>query len=376
MKFLHLSDLHIGKMLNAVSMINEQINFFAQVIDYIRSEKPYAVVIAGDIYDRSVPSTEAVLAFDDFLTALVESGAVIIIISGNHDSPARLNFASRLLSHRQLFLYGAFNGSLQKLTFNDETGAVNFWLLPFINPASVRSFHQGANIQDYNAALDFVLKNADIDYSMRNIFVSHQYYTKAGLSLERSESELKPIGGLDAIDISLIKNFDYAALGHLHGRQKAGEEHICYAGSPLKYSFSEAHHKKSVNLVEIREKGNLTVTALPIKPIHNMQIIKGKLSTLLDKPEPCEDYIYAILTDEEEIIDPMEKLRNIYPNIMKLDFDNSRTALDLTEAYQGGEAESLSAYDLFSEFFLLNQGSVMSDEQIGIVQALLGGGNE
>jgi len=273
-------------------------------------------------------------------------------------------------------LYGAFNGSLQKLTFNDKTGAVNFWLLPFINPASVRRFHQEANIRDYNAALDFVLKNADIDYSMRNIFVSHQYYTKAGLSLERSESELNPIGGLDAIDISLIKNFDYAALGHLHGRQKAGEEHICYAGSPLKYSFSEAHHKKSVNLVEIREKGNLTVTALPIKPIHNMQIIKGKLSTLLDKPEPCEDYIYAILTDEEEIIDPMEKLRNIYPNIMKLDFDNSRTALDLTEAYQGGEAESLSAYDLFSEFFLLNQGSVMSNEQIGIVQTLFGGANE
>ena len=424
MKFLHISDLHIGKSVNGFSMIAEQEHAFKQIIGYIRTERPAAVLIAGDVYDRAVPGVEAVRMFDDFLTELAGEDTAVLLISGNHDSPERLGYASRLLTEKRLYLCGTFDGSPNNVIINDEYGEVNFWLLPFIKPSAMRGLtgergiagesntageHRIAEersltgergivgersnvgegnlagelgiaeereIESYDDAISMALENAVIDYTCRNVLVSHQFYTKAGISPIRSESELSPVGGLDAVSAELIERFDYVALGHLHGRQSVGTDHIHYCGSPVKYSFSEWRQEKSVTLVEIKEKGWLTTTELPLAPIHDMREIKGKLdkltsdeiSSLADK----NDYIRVILTDEEEIIDPMGKLRSVYPNVMSLGFENSRMDIDIeTITADAQSVETLSVYELFGEFFLETQGSVMSVEQAEIVRKLL-----
>ena len=376
MKFFHLSDLHIGKTVNRYSMLAEQRNVFDQVIGYIKTEKPDAVIIAGDIYDRAIPGVEAVSLFDDFLTALAGEDVTVMIVSGNHDSPERMNYASRLLSEKKLFLCGSFDGVLHKLVLTDEYGDVNFWLLPFIKPMSMRGFFAGREIESYDDAFEAALETADIDYSSRNVLVSHQYYTKAGITPVRSESELNPVGGLDAIDSGLIEKFDYAALGHLHGAQSAGAAHIRYAGSPVKYSFSEWRQQKSLSLVALNEKGHLEHNALPLTPIRDMREIKGEIDKLMSDEVSSltnkEDYLRVILTDEEEIIDPIGKLRSVYPNVMSVDFENSRKNIDADTIVSGAEKlEKLSPYDLFIEFFLDIQGSTMTDEQAKIARELL-----
>ena len=388
MKLIHMSDLHIGKSVNGFSMIEEQKHAFVQVIGYIETERPGAVIIAGDVYDRAVPSVEAVRVFDDFLTQLAGMDVAVMLIPGNHDSSERLSFASRLLSEKRLHICGSLTslsashsplssgGSIQKVTLIDENGDVNFWLLPFIKPASIRGMYGEREIESYDDAVAAVLDVADVDYSVRNVLVSHQFYTKAGVAPIRSESELNPVGGLDAVDAGLIERFDYAALGHLHGRQSVGSEHICYCGSPIKYSFSEWRHEKSVSIVELCEKGKLTVRLLPLIPIHNMREIKGRLSILISNEvsslADTEDYLRVILTDEEELIDPLGKLRSVYPNVMSLDFENSRTSIDIGAISTDSETvEKLSPFDLFCEFFLEAQGSAMSPVQAAIARELL-----
>ncbi|MCL2185515.1 MAG: exonuclease SbcCD subunit D [Treponema sp.] len=376
MKFIHLSDLHIGKVVNGFSMLDEQRNVFNQVLKYIKKEKPTAVLIAGDIYDRVIPGVEAIRLFDDFLTELSCENVTVMIIAGNHDSPDRINYASRLLSEKNIILYGAFNGDMQKCVLKDEYGKVNFWLLPFIKPFSVREYFKNNEIESYDDALNIILKNSDIDYSSRNVLVSHQFFTKDGVTLFRSESELNSVGGLDAINAELIEKFDYAALGHLHGEQSVGSEHIRYAGSPIKYSFSEWQQKKSITLIELNKKNDLKITSLPLKPIHDMREIKGKIDNLMSDEVSSlgnkKDYLRVILTDELEIIDPIGKLRSVYPNVMCIDFDNSRKNIDAGTIYADSEdIKKLSPYDLFCEFFLKSQGSVMTEEQIKITRELL-----
>lgn len=375
MKFLHLSDLHIGKTVNGFSMLEEQRHIFEQIIGYIDTEKPDAVLIAGDIYDRAVPSVESVHLFDDLLTDFAAKEVTVILISGNHDSPERLNYASRLLSERKLHLCGVFDGTLHSVTLPDEYGNLKFWLLPFIKPSSVRGMFADKEIESYTDAVKSVLESADIDYSERNVLLSHQFYTAVGITPIRSESEINPVGGLDAVDAGLLSKFDYVALGHLHGSQGVGGN-IRYAGSPIKYSFSEWKQKKSVTLVEIKGKGNIAVTALPLLPIRNMREIKGSLEQLLSNEVSSqgnkEDYLRVILTNEEEIIDPMGKIRSIYPNVMALDFENSRTIIDVSDTALGTDKlERLSPYDLFCEFFLEMSGAVLSEEQVQIVRDLL-----
>jgi exonuclease SbcD len=375
-KFLHLSDLHIGKSVNGFSMLGEQKHAFAQILEYVKTENPSVVVVAGDVYDRAVPGVDAVQVFDDFLTSLAGEEVVVLLISGNHDSPERLNYASRLLTDKRLFLYGAFDGRVRKLTLADEHGGLNFWLLPFIKPSSVRGFFGDQKIETYGDAVAAALDSAGIDYAERNILVSHQFYVKAGISPIRSESELNPVGGLDAVDAGSIENFDYAALGHLHGAQTVGAENLRYAGSPIKYSLSEWRHEKSVALVELGKKGALTVRALPLFPLHDMREIKGELAVLTSDEVSSladrEDYLRVILTDEEEIIDPMGKLRSVYPNIMSIDFEYAHTRVDTGAIFTDTETiERLSPFDLFSEFCLNTQGSTMSEEQSEIVRELL-----
>lgn len=374
MKFLHLADLHIGKTVNGYSMIPEQRHAFAQVMGYIEAEKPGAVLIAGDVYDRAVPGVEAVKVFDDLLTALVDLGAPVLIISGNHDSPERLSYASRLLAGRGLHLCGAFGGELRAVTLEDEHGPVSFWMLPFIKPSAVRALLNDKRIESYADAVAVVLEGAPVDYSRRNVLLSHQFYTAAGSQPIRSESEISPVGGLDAVDAALLARFDYAALGHLHGAQGL-RQHIRYAGSPVKYSFSEWRQRKSATLVTLREKGDISVAELELKPLRDMREIKGPLEQLMRGG--CEDYVRVILTDEDEVIDPLGKLRSAYPNIMALDFENSRTGIDLSAVMpDAGQIEALSPYDLFCEFFLSVSGGVMSEAQAEIVRELLEGGED
>ena len=420
MKFLHLSDLHIGKSVNGFSMLDEQRHAFAQILAYLDSERPDAVVIAGDIYDRAVPGVEAVRVFDDFLTELTGAGVAVMLVPGNHDSPERLSFASRLLADKRLFIFGR-SGAIERVTLADEYGNVHFYLLPFVKPAMVRGLFRSAGreesepqmstedaetlynsietlssqensgqqqdgaasqretIDTYGAAVSALLSSADIDYGARNVLVSHQFYTRAGVTPERSESELSPIGGLDAVDSGLIAGFDYAALGHLHGRQSVGAEHIRYSGSPVKYSFSEWRQSKSVFLVELKEKGDLTVTPLPLAALHDMREIRGELDTLLSEEiseqADARDYLRVVLTDEDELIDPLGKLRSIYPNIMSLGFDNARTQIEADSISSSIQSvETLSQYDLFCEFFLETQGSVMTAEQAEIVSGILDAG--
>ena len=362
-------------------MIAEQKHAFAQIIEYIQIECPDVVIIAGDVYDRANPGTESIGVFDNFLTALAKLDTAVILISGNHDSPERLNFASRLLSDHRLFFYCTFDGTIHKITLPDEYGSVNFWLLPFIKPSSVRGMFGEKEIENHKDAVAAALEAADIDDTVRNVLVSHQFYTKPGIASLRSESELNPVGGLDAVDAGLIERFDYAALGHLHRKQTVGSEHIRYCGSPIKYSFSEWQQKKSVTVVELAEKGSRTVEFLPLNPLHDMREIKGEIAKLISDDIASlankEDYLRVILTDEVEIVDPMGKLRSVYPNIMSLDFENSRTSIDMGAITTDAETvEKLSSYDLFGEFFLTVQGSVMSTEQAELVRELLETENE
>ena len=376
MNFMHLSDLHIGKSVNGFSMIEEQKHAFEQILGYIKAECPAAVIIAGDVYDRAIPSVEAVRVFDDLLTELADTDVAVMIISGNHDSSERLSYASRLLLDKQLYICGSYDGDIRKVTLADEFGDVHFWLLPFLKPFTVRGVLDDVDIESHNDAVAAVMETADIDWAKRNVLVSHQFYTKLGVTPVRSESELSPVGGLDAVDVGHVGKFDYVALGHLHGRQEVGSDNILYCGSPIKYSFSEWQHEKSVNIVILEQKGDCSVKSLPLAPIHDMREIKGELNVLISHKvanlADTEDYLRVILTDEDEIIDPLGKLRSVYPNIMSLDFENSRTGINIGAISSTAEkVEKLSPFELFSEFFLEIQGSTMSPEQVEIVRGLL-----
>ena len=361
MKFLHLSDLHIGKSVNGFSMLEEQRNIFAQIVNYIELKKPQAVLIAGDIYDKSVPGVEAVRLFDDFLTELATLDVSVMAIAGNHDSQERLSYASRLLASKNIHF--GDETDITPIKLSDEYGEVNFWLVPFVRSAS-----------------DFP-KFEGIDCTSRNVIVAHQLFAPIGSSsdceneteLILSDSEIN-IGGIGAFDVSILAEFDYVALGHLHKVQRAGSENIRYAGSPLKYSFSEVNHDKSVTLVELCEKGEINIEMLPLRPIHDMRELRGTLDELISEAigNPL-DYMRVVLTDESEIIDPMGKIRAIYPNVMTLEFENSRTNVDFAGVSENtmGEIEKLSPFELFAGFFLEARGFAMSDKQEQIAQEIL-----
>ena len=390
MKFLHLSDLHIGKIVNHRSMIEEQKHVFGQVLTYIQQEKPNAIVVAGDIYDKSNPSVEAMGVWDDFLTEVASyKNIAIMVVAGNHDSPERLGHVSRLLSHNKIFLCRNLykesnqnienNSEIQKVTLVDEYGDVNFWLLPFIQPSFFRE------TITYDTMIKSIIDNANIDYTARNVLVSHQYYTKTYLTLERSQSERDPIGGIDAVDAGIIEGFDYVALGHLHRPQNVGVEHIRYCGSPVKYSASECNHSKSITLVELgaklqqNQEKNLycTVKLLPLIPIHDMREIKGPIEQLTN-PEIYElanreDYLYITLTDEENIAFPMDRLRKVYPNIMDVSFENRINEI-IPVAITREKIENLPYDELFIELFEnRNPGRTLNPEQLKILRQLLHG---
>lgn len=371
MKFLHLSDLHIGKRVNEFSMIEDQEVILKQITKLVEKEKPDAVVIAGDIYDKSVPSVEGVTLFDDFLTELSRLQISILIISGNHDSADRLNFAGRIMERSHIYIAGVFDGRIKSVEFEDQYGPVCFYLLPFIKPAMVTRYYP--EIETYQDAVEAVISDTPLDPLKRNILVAHQFVV-SGMELpERSESELESLGGLDQISAATFDAFDYVALGHLHGPQRIGRDTIRYAGSPLKYSFSEARQKKSVTMVTVEEKGKVIYELIPLTPLHDMREIKGPIDSLLDNKYYTVDYIHATLTDEENLIDPLGRLRTIYPNIMKLDFENSRSTSREHSRMSASDVKSRSPLELFNEFYEMQNNQPMNEAEIEIMSKLLEG---
>lgn len=374
MKFFHLADLHIGKTVNGFSMLEDQRFIFAQVIEYIATEQPDAVLLCGDIYDKTVPGADAVALYDDLLTALAGTGVPALVISGNHDSPERLAFAGRLLESSGIHMYGQFDGSLHAVTLADAFGEVDFYMLPFIRPAAVRPFFPDASIESYTDAVTAALEGAATGAKKRSVLLAHQYVTSRGEEPLRAESETEPVGGLNAVDAALFAPFCYVALGHLHGAQKIGSERVRYGGSPLKYSFSEWRQQKSVAMVELNAEGGVQTTLLPLSPRHDMRKIRGPIDALLradvvNEVDPL-DYLHITLTDEQHPPDAHGRLRAVYPNMMDIEFDNSRTRA--ASAFTGDAAvEQKTAAELLADFFAEQNGRPMNPAQQALAETLL-----
>ena len=370
MKLFHLSDLHIGKRVNEVSMIEDQAYILTRIIQLIDEQKPDALLIAGDVYDKSVPSAEAVTLFDDFLVRLARRKLPVLIISGNHDSPERLAFGNRLMESVGIHLSPVYDGQISCVTLSDEHGDVHFWLLPFIKPAHVKRFYPDEGIESYTDAVRTALEKTEMDHSVRNVLLTHQFVTGA----LTCESEELSVGGSDNVDASVFDGFDYVALGHIHGPQNIGSNRVRYCGTPLKYSFSEASHYKSVTVVNLGEKGELSLETLSLTPRHDMRQIRGTFAELTDKAyysaQNTQDYLHVILTDEEDVPEAIGRLRVIYPGIMKLSYDNTRTRSN--HVIEGAEnVQRKSPLELFEELYELQNNQPMSDEQRAFSQQLI-----
>lgn len=326
MKFLHLADLHLGKRVNGFSMLEDQAHILRQILAILDDEQPDGVLIAGDVYDKSVPSVEAVGLLDGFLTELRARGVPVLLISGNHDSPERLAFGGRVMDSCGIHISPVYDGALAPVTLHDEFGPVHVWLLPFVKPAHVRRWFPDADIESYTDAVAEAVAHMDIDTAARNVLVTHQFVTGGA----RSGSEELSVGGTDNVDSGVFAPFDYVALGHLHGAQHIGRETIRYAGSPLKYSFSEARQHKSVTVVTLGEKGDVQVRTVALTPLRELREIRGSYDELTarsfyEHTTYRSDYLHLILTDEQDVFDAMSRLRTIYPYLMTLDYDNART---------------------------------------------------
>lgn len=369
MKLAHLSDLHLGKRVNGFSMLEDQRHILARIIELLEEEQPDGVLLAGDIYDKPVPPAEAVELFDDFLVALSRKGWSVFVISGNHDSPERIAFGGRLMAGDGVHVSPVYNGTVTPITLADERGPVDIWLLPFLKPAHVRRCWPEEEIGSYTDALREVIGHMDIDSARRNVLVTHQFVTGA----ERCESEELSVGGSDNVDVSVFEPFDYVALGHIHGPQSAGRTAVRYCGTPLKYSFSETRHVKSLTMVDLTE--TVSVRTVPLTPLRDMRELRGTYEELTHKAfydgttYPA-DYLHITLTDEEDVPDAIGKLRVIYPYLMKLDYDNRRTraAGEITAAE---DVEEKSPMELFADLFELQNDVPMSAEQEGFLSGLL-----
>lgn len=362
MKLIHLSDLHIGKRVNEVSMLEDQEYILDRILEIIDAEAPGAILISGDVYDKSVPAAEAVTLFDKFLCRLAEGGQQVFIISGNHDSAERLAFGGRLMEGRGIHLSPVYAGTVAPITLEDEYGDIHFWLLPFLKPAHVKRFYPEENIESYTDACRTAIAGMGMDPAQRNVLLTHQFVTGSATC----DSEEISVGGSDNVDAAVFADFDYVALGHIHGPQNIGSERIRYCGTPLKYSFSESGHQKSVTVVELREKGSLQMHTVPLIPKHDLREIRGSYEEVTAKRFyeniPVEDYLHITLTDEEDVPEAMARLRVIYPNLMKLSYDNTRTrsACLIDGAV---DVQKKSPLELFGELYALQNGQNMSAVQ-------------
>lgn len=371
MKFLHLADLHLGKRVNGFSMLEDQAHILRQILAILDDEQPDGVLIAGDVYDKSVPSVEAVELLDGFLTELRARGVPVLLISGNHDSPERLAFGGRVMDSCGIHISPVYDGALAPVTLQDAFGPVHVWLLPFVKPTHVRRWFPDADIESYTDAVAEAVAHMDIDTAARNVLVTHQFVTGGA----RSGSEELSVGGTDNVDSGVFAPFDYVALGHLHGAQHIGRETIRYAGSPLKYSFSEARQHKSVTVVTLGEKGDVQVRTAALTPLRELREIRGSYDELTarsfyEHTTYRSDYLHLILTDEQDVFDAMSRLRTIYPYLMTLDYDNARTRA------AGGmsvpaETERRTPLELFEALYQRQNRRPMSEVQRAYIAQLM-----
>lgn len=371
MKIIHLADLHIGKRVNEFSMIDDQKYILNQILEIIDKEKPDAVIIAGDVYDKQVPSIEAVELLDSFISDISKRKTTTFIISGNHDSAERLAFGSSLMAMGKIYISPVYNGKISKYTLKEDFGNANFYLLPFVKPSHVKRFFPDKKIESYTDAIKVVVDNLKLDTSEINILIAHQFVTGAS----RTESEEISVGGLDNVDASVFEDFDYVALGHIHRPQKIGTERIRYCGTPLKYSFSEVNDAKSVSIIEINSKEDFNLRTIPLIPKRDMRKIRGTYEELITKTSyentNTDDYIHVTLTDEFNVVDAIQKLRVIYKNIMKLEYDNMRTRESRKINLDDMVIENKNPLEIFSEFYKLQNNQEMDDEQKEIIKKIM-----
>ena len=375
MKFFHLSDLHIGLKLMNRDLREDQEYILDEITELARREQPDAVVIAGDIYDKAIPSAEAVEVFDRFLVGLTEAvpDAVIMMISGNHDSAPRVNCFRKVLSGQDIYMVGqpprTESEYIEKVTLNDGYGEVNFYLLPFVKPSMVKQItgtDKNGNNLSYNETLHRLIDRENIDQNQRNVLVSHQFYLPSGKKaeeIERMDSEMRTVGNIDEVSADVLENFDYVALGHIHKPMKVGSEFYRYCGTPLACSVSEAQQQKGVIMVEMEAKGTVRTTFLPLEPLHQVRVIKGTLEEVLR--EACGDYVTVILTDKVDldVIDMQERIRLAFPNLLEIRRENQRKA-DYSRSIQ--EEELLDPYELCCSFL-----KEIDDEEKLILQDVL-----
>ena len=372
MKLIHLSDLHLGKRVSEFSMLEDQRYILEEILRIIDGERPDAVLIAGDIYDKPVPPAEAVGLFDDFLVRLARRETQVFIISGNHDSPERIAFGARLMDRSGIHLSPVYDGHVEPVALEDEHGTVNIYMLPFLKPAHVRRFFPEEEIDSYTDALRTAVRAMEIDPAARNVLVTHQFVTGAA----RCDSEDISVGGTDNVDVTAFDGFDYVALGHIHNPQQVVRETVRYCGTPLKYSFSEAGHEKSVTVAELGEKGDISIRTAPLIPLRDMKELRGSYEDLTrrsfyENTTWREDYTHITLTDEEDIPDAVGKLRVIYRNLMKLDYDNRRTRSG-GEILGNGQVEKKSPLELLSELYEKQNNQPMTEEQRAFAAGLIG----
>ena len=405
MKFIHTADLHIGKIVCEHSMLDEQRRILARILEAVDSEKPDAVLIAGDVYDKPVPSAEAVAVLDDFLVELAARKVRTFVLSGNHDSAERIAFGGRLMEKSGVHVSQVYDGKFTPVTLSDSEGEVDVWMLPFVRPVNVRACLAGDDerdaVKDYTSAVKAAIAQMHFTPGRRNVLIAHQFVTGA----ERSESE-ENVGGLDNVDATVFAAFDYVALGHIHKPQNVlkgddGTVRARYSGTPLKYSLSEAVHKKSLTVVELGAAANavdvagdlfagnagagmraaLQIREIPLVPLHDVREIRGTFAEIVS-PEfrnaqvaagnKLDDFVYVKLTDENDVPDAAQKLRGIYPNLMMLAYDNERTRnqadVGIAEA-----VDEKKPMELFGEFFEGRNGCAMNAEETEFVQDLING---
>lgn len=370
MKFLHLSDLHLGKNLNGFSLYQDQAYILHQVVQIAQNEQIEAVIIAGDIFDKSVPNSQAIQLFDEFLTSWAELNLPVFIISGNHDNAQRVAFGANLFKQNNIFISPVYNGNISPITLEDNFGKINFYLLPFLKPTTVRNFFPDEEITSYNQAIEVALKNISLNTNERNILIAHQFVTGAYIC----DSEDIVVGGIDNIDANLFQDFDYVALGHLHTPQTVLRESIRYCGTLLKYSFSEINQEKSLTIVDFFTKNDINIKTIPLSPLHDMRKLKGSYADLTLKSNyehtNTTDYLAIILTDEEDIPDAINRLRSIYPNIMQLSYENTRT--NTAKQLANIDIHNLkSPLTLFKEFYTQQNNQDLNTEQNAILEELI-----
>ena len=371
---MHLADLHLGKRVNGFSMMEDQEYILNRILEIMEEEQPDGLLIAGDVYDKTIPPAEAVRRMDDFLTAVAAKHVSVFLISGNHDSAERVAFGHQLMQGSGIWISPVYDGTIRHHTLEDRWGEVNIYLIPFLRPSVVRSFFPDVEIEDYTDALRTIIEDLQVDTSRRNVVLAHQFVTAAGALPETCDSEQLSVGGLDRVDGSVFSPFDYTALGHLHGPQRVGSETIRYAGSPLKYSFSELHQKKSVTVAEFRAKGETEIRQIPLQPRREMTELRGTFEKILEearkKGAPQTDYYHMILTDETDVVDALSRLREFYPNIMLLDYDNRRTRSQ-KEVEQLERVEERTPGELFAALYEQQNGQEMDSDRKEYLDGLI-----